>query len=621
MRSERNRHRLFSRRAFLLGGIQLGFISILAGRLYYLQGIKGKKYRTLSDNNRIRLLLIPPARGRIIDRRGIAMAENVENYQLFLEPERIKSGQPIVDILEKLLSLPKTHWDETRKRMKEYGSPAPFLLAEHLTWDDVSRIEVNTTDLPGVSVQVGQVRHYTYDDAAAHVIGYVGAASEKDTQERALLLRMPDLKVGKQGIERQFEDTLQGQAGVRHLEVNAHGLSVRELAVEPSQPGQDVRLTIDMELQQYAYARMEGESAAATIMDVNTGEVYALVSGPAFDPNRFSTNISPEYWQQLTSNPKSPLLNKAIAGMYPPGSTFKMLVALAALEHNSITPDGRIYCPGFMKLGRHRFNCWKRVGHGWMDMQQALEQSCDTYFYHLSQKLGIEPIAEMARRFGLDYATDIELPGEKSGLIPDKEWKLKTLGTPWLAGETVNASIGQGYVLATPLQLAVMTARLASGKAVTPTLLKRIEGEGSSTHKPREFNSLGIPEAHLEQVRAGMNRVVNYRRGTAYMSRIREEEYAFSGKTGTSQVRRLQHGVPEAEIPWKYRHHALFVGFAPRYAPKFAISVVVEHGGGGSRAAAPIARSLLLAAQKKLGDPVDLPDEDDIPPAKENENG
>jgi penicillin-binding protein 2 len=436
------------------------------------------------------------------------------------------------------------------------------------------------------------------------------------------LLELPGFRIGKQGAEKQYDLQLRGAAGTSHLEVNALGRVIRELRREEGKPGRDLVLTLDSALQNFTHERLKGErSASAVVLDVRNGDVLALASSPGYDPNIFNTGLTQKTWNSLVHNPLSPLTNKAIAGQYAPGSTFKMMVALAGLEAG-ISPETTTYCPGFMRLGKGRFHCWKRQGHGRVNMYEGIKYSCDVFFYDLARKIGIDRIAEMANRFGLGAPVEIDLPGERGGTIPTRAWKRANYGEAWQGGETLVSAIGQGFVLATPLQLAVMVARIANGGyAVKPRMTRPpapsaepaaaapepgtgAGGEGDGVTAASEFPSLDISEAHMRVIHKAMDLVTNSRRGTAYRARIKEEGWEMAGKTGTSQVRRITMaeraaGITKNEdLPWRRRDHALFVSFAPVDRPRYACAVVVEHGGGGSKVAAPIARDILIETQR-----------------------
>jgi penicillin-binding protein 2 len=484
----------------------------------------------------------------------------------------------------------------------------------------VARIEVNAPALPGVAIDEGQTRHYPYGEDFAHVLGYVAAVSEKDLTGEPLL-ELPGFKIGKAGIEKTHDPVLRGTGGRSEVEVNAFGRVIRELTRKEGEPGADLTLTLDLDLQRLASERLRGESGAIVVMDIHGGEVRALASSPSYDPSGFARGLKAEEWRGLITNPRAPLTNKAIEGLYAPGSTFKIAVALAGLEKGVITTATPVFCGGSVRLGDSRFHCWKRGGHGTVSLRQGIVQSCDVYFYEVARRLGVDAIAEMAARLGLGANLGLGLPGERGGLIPTRDWKRAKLGEPWHKGETLITGIGQGYVLSTPLQLAVMTARVANGGyGVSPRLVKeaRDPGEAGDPGDPaaHRLAPIGIREPHLRAVLDAMAGVVNAGNGTARSSAIREAGFEMGGKTGTSQVRRITRaerarGVWKNEdLPWERRDHALFVGYAPVHAPRYAVAVIIEHGGGGSKAAAPVARDVLLAAQKLDEDRIAMSDSD-----------
>ena len=596
----------FSRRAVLLGGAQLALASTLIGRLYYLQVMEADRYKKLSEENRISLRLLAPPRGVIVDRFGNPMAVNKQDYRVVVVAEQTADLEQTLDALSQIIQL--SDYDR-RRTLKEVSHKRPFLpvtVRENLTWEEVARVEVNTPDLPGVTIETGQSREYVMGDAAAHVVGYVGAVAESDLGDDPLL-EIPGFRVGKNGIEKTYDLALRGKAGTSEVEVNSMGRVIRELNRDEGKPGSEIVLTLDRELQQFAVNRLGEESGAAAVINVQTGEMLVMASTPGFDPGAFSQGMTEVYWKQLTSDPKGPLNNKVIAGQYAPGSTFKTMVALAALDSGVVTPDHRVVCNGAVALGNAVFHCWKKGGHGSLDMHGGIMHSCDVYFYDVARRVGVDRIAEMARRFGLGSTIGIDLPGERPGLMPDTNWKLAVTGVSWQPGETLVAGIGQGYILATPLQLAVMAARIASGgNAVLPHLSRDLVDHGSVGPRPRPaFSPVGASLAALKVVQDGMIAVSNDPHGTAYRARITETGYEIAGKTGTSQVRRISKaerltGVKKNEdLPWEQRDHALFIGFAPTVQPRFACAVVIEHGGGGSVAAAPIARDVMLETQKR----------------------
>ena len=609
MQGEAGRTKHFTRRAIILGGAQTLLLAGLAGRMYQLQVLESDSYTTLADENRINMQLLPPPRGRIFDRFGQPLAINQLNYRLVIVPEQAGDLERSLVQLGLLIPIETHERERILREAQRKRNFVPITVRENLTWEEVSRIEVNAPDLPGTMIDVGQTRHYLAGEETAHIIGYVGAVSEKELAGDPVLA-LPGFRIGKNGAEKVFESALRGKAGSRQVEVNAFGRIIRELRRDEGQPGDDHILTIDMGLQEYSNARISHESAAAVVVDVHSGEVLALVSAPSFNPNSFTTGISQTEWNALMANPRFPLINKAVSGQYSPGSTFKPIVALAALDGDIVNPNQRFLCSGYTELGKSRFYCWKRGGHGMMDMNSGIAQSCDTYFYEVAKRVGVDTIATMARRFGLGESLGIELPSEQKGLIPTRDWKLAVHGVPWQKGETLIIAIGQGFVLTTPLQLAVMTARIANGGiAVQPKLVRETQRVGHRLPDTREpFPSLGLSAAHLAIVQKGMSDVTNSLRGTAYRARIEEPGMAMAGKTGSVQIRRItkaerERGVSKNEDRlWKDRDHALFIGYAPVNAPRYAVSVVVEHGGGGAKTAAPIARDILREVQRR--DPV-----------------
>ena len=597
---DKSRRRVFGRRMALLATLKMGGFAALAGRLYYLQVIENDRFSTLAEDNRVSMRLLAPSRGQIVDRFGAPIATNQQNFRVIITPEVAGDLDVILARVAQLVPLDET---DIARIKREIGRRPAFMtttIKENLSWDQVSKVELQSPDLPGVGVEVGELRQYPYGIATAHTVGYVARVSINEINE-APVLSLPDIRVGKTGIERRYETQLRGSAGqVRH-EVNALGRVIRELDRQPGQNGQDIQLSLDIGLQQFVQQRLAVErSASAVVIDVETGELMALCSHPSYDPNQFTRGISRGNWNALIGDETAPLTNKAIAGQYAPGSTFKMIVALAALDAGVIGPDHRVFCPGHMKLGNHRFHCWKRGGHGWLDLHGSLMQSCDVYYYDIAKRVGIDRIAAMAQRFGLGSVLNVELPGERLGIVPDRQWKLAHHGTAWLQGETINASIGQGYVLSTPLQLAVMMARLASGRAVVPRITK-----AAPDQDPAAAQSMGLSARHLAVMRRAMESVTAHRRGTAYGARITDEAMRMAGKTGTSQVRRITMAERAVgtwrneDLPWRRRDHALFVGYAPRDGPRYACSVVVEHGGSGGSIAAPIARDILLDCQRR----------------------
>ncbi len=607
MHRDAERYKSFSRRATLLFGGKLLLLSGLTGRMYQLQILQGQKYKTLADENRISLKLIAPKRGRILDRFGRPMAINRQNYRVMLVPENTEDIEVSLLQLGKIIPISAQDIVRAKRKLKRKRRFLPIMLRENLNWDDVAKIEVNSSELPGIEIDVGESRFYPAGAEAVSVLGYVSGVSEKELTGDPIL-ELPGFRIGKAGIEKAFDLNLRGKSGTTQVEVNAFGRQIRELERREGQPGAETFLTIDMELQKFVAKLLGNEAASAVVMDVHTGEILALVSTPGFDPNSFNRGLSKAEWQALVSNPRSPLNNKAIAGEYAPGSTFKMVVALAALEKGVVTPKTKYRCSGELELGKSIFHCWKKGGHGYMSMVNAITQSCDIYFYEIALRTGIDNISAMARRLGLGQILDIELSGERKGLIPTRAWKKRVKRISWQKGETLLAGIGQGLILTTPLQLVVMMSRLVNGgKAVLPNLtLDLLENKGipDSVIKPK-FDRLGIDIPHLNLMKKAMGNVANSPVGTAYKARIRKPGLQYGGKTGTVQVRRISRAERESgvkkneDLEWSERDHALFVGYAPVQSPRYAVSVVVEHGGGGSTIAAPIAKNILLEAQKR----------------------
>ncbi len=613
MERESSRHKLFSRRAAFLVGGKLALLGVIGGRMYYLQVLERDQYQMLAEENRINLRLLPPPRGRILDRFGDELAKNRQNFRVVLIPEQTSDVGKTVRRLGEIVEIQDHQLRRIGRDLKRQRRFMPLTLVENLTWEQFASVNVKLPDLPGVQPDVGETRYYPYGDSLAHVVGYVSAVSEQDLTGDPLL-ELPGFRIGKNGIEKVYDVGLRGKAGNSRVEVNAYGRVIRELQRQDGQPGDDLVLTIDVGLQQAASRRLAGESASAVVMDVHNGEVLAMVSSPSYDPNAFNLGFSAKSWKALVENPRNPLTNKTIAGQYPPGSTFKMLVALAALESGVITPEHRTFCNGSTKLGRHRFHCWKwrYGGHGWTNLYEAIEQSCDIFFYDIAKKVGVEQIAEMARKFGLGERLDIDLVGQRAGLVPNKAWKLATTGVPWQTGETLITGIGQGYLLTTPLQLAVMTARLSNGGfAVQPRLVrdKAAASTGEFAEPPTSPPSLGISSSSLNAVLKGMRMVVHGRHGTARGARL-EDGVKMAGKTGTAQVRRITKaerasGVRKAEEkPWEERAHGLFVAYAPADRPRYALSLVIEHGGSGAKAAL-VARDIM--AEVLARDPLRRP--------------
>lgn len=598
MNRDNDKGKVLISRSIILGGMQLFLLFMIVFRLYYLQVYQADKYKTLADENRISTRLLVPARGIIYDRHGNILAGNQQNFQAMMIPEQTRSIDETLTFFKKILPLSPEEEKRIRKDIKHNRSFVPIRLKDNLSWEQATQILLNSPDLPGVIIDEGLSRYYPYGDTMAHVIGYVAAVSDKDEKDDPLL-DIPGFKIGKSGVERLYEKELRGKAGNVKLEVNAFGRIMKEIELIEGTAGNRVDLSLDVRLQKKAYELLGEESGAVVMMKVDTGEILAFASAPSFDPNMFSNGLSVENWKKLNQDEKKPLLNKAVAGLYSPGSTFKMVVGLAALEGGALNTNKYSNCYGKMMLGNHTFHCWKRDGHGALNIVQALQHSCDIFFYETAQKIGIAKIASMARKFGLGSKTNIGIENEKDGIIPDAEWKKRRFGESWQLGETIISGIGQGYILTTPIQLAVMVSRIANGGyAVVPTF-KKVENADKT-----QFKNLGISLQNLDLVKRGMYEVVNVAGGTALGAAFNFNGQQMAGKTGSAQVKRIsmrerQTGVIKQEdLPWKFRDHALFVAFAPYDNPRYGVAVLVEHGRSGSKVAAPIAGQMLLEALK-----------------------
>lgn len=600
--------RRISRRALLLGGSQLALVGVLGWRMRSLQVDQGDTYRSLAERNRIDIELLPPDRGLIYDINGVVLAENEQFYNITITREDAGDVDAVLAKLARLIPITEVQMARTREELDEVRGDMKVTVAERVPWDDVSRVVVNAPALPGVTAELGVSRLYPQETDMAHVVGYVGPVSDYDLSridDQDPLLRIPRFQIGKTMVENKLDRVLRGKAGTLEVEKNAAGRVMRELSRTEGEPGSDVQLTVDAQLQNYVQARLGEESAAAVVIDLEQGDIAAIGSAPSFDPNLFVRGISQADWDALNERDKDPrehhrpLAAKTVQGAYPPGSTFKMVTALAALEDGVVEPEETVRCLGQLDVSDVRFHCWKRGGHGNMNLHESLKQSCDVYYYDVGQRVGIDKIAAMARRLGLGERHDLPMSAITAGIAPDKDWKRRERGEDWRIGDTVNASIGQGYVLASPLQLAVMTARIATGRSISPRLVRSVDG----VEQPSGAGAnMGLNENHLRRIRASMFDASNHRRGTAFRTRIVAEGMQMAGKTGTSQVRRITaeeraQGVWRNEdLPWHRRDHALYVGFAPYENPKYAVAILVEHGGGGSATAAPIARDIMLQA-------------------------
>ena len=614
-KKDKSRYATFSRRSLAVGGGMALVFAVLGGRLYQLQIRDGDEYMTEAEDNRINERLLSPPRGRIFDRFGVELANNRRNYRVLLVAEQVTDGVPeALDTIGKVIQLTDVQKKRVMTELAQNKKFVPVPVVENLTWEEFSRINLHLPYLPGVQPDVSETRDYPYGPEMVHVLGYVASVSEQElAHDDDPLMSLPGMRIGKRGVEEAFDKQLRGHAGASRVEVNAYGRVIRELGKDPGVPGQDVWLSLDGELQRFADQRLSGESAACVVMDAANGDVLALSSTPGFDPNWFNVGVTGPQWRELATSDYKPLLNKAIAGTYPPGSTFKTAMALAAVDNGM--DDLVVDCTGSIRLGDHTFYCdaWRIGGHGHVNLTRGIQVSCDICFYEVARRLGIDKMAEAAHALGLGSPTGIELPGELGGLIPTRAWKMARFGVPWQQGETLVNGIGQGYVLATPLQLCTLAARLATGKAVSPRLTHQV---GGALQPHPLAASLPFSDKAFAMVRQGMGMAVNVPGGTAYGSRILQPGFEMAGKTGTAQVRRItreerQSGLtPQSQLPWAQREHALFIAFAPLDNPRYAAAIVLEHGGNAhTEPQVQFARDILTFAQKRdtLGRPTAYP--------------
>ncbi len=572
-------------------------------RLIYLQVIMGDEYRRLSLNNSIRLQSIDPPRGRLYDRKGDLLVDNRPSFDVNIT---LKDAEPLQRTLEKLALHLKTPVDELLsqiKKRKDSSAYSPLLLKQDVGRDTLAAIEVNKFDLPGVSVNVNLLRHYIYERQAAHLIGYLSEISPAELKSSFYPdSRSGDL-IGKFGAEKVYENTLRGKRGGRQVEVNANGLVVRVLKTVEVEPGHNVYLTIDQKLQHRTEALLDGVVGAAVAIEPASGQILALVSSPAFDQNSFVGGITRAQWGSLISNPFRPMSNRAIQGEYPPGSTYKIITALAGLQEGVIDDKSVFHCPGHYRFGNRIYRCWKKGGHGKVDIIKAVEESCDVFFYQVGLRLGVDRLAWYAKAFGLGSPTGIRLDHEARGLIPTAAWKKRRTGVPWQEGETLSIAIGQGFDLATPIQMAVLAAAVANGgHRYQPLILdsiRLVDEKILQKNTPRLIGKLPVSPANLALVKQGLWKVVNGENGTARGSRLADID--ISGKTGTSQVisRKEDESLAEEDMPVHLRPHAWFVAYAPSEKPTIAVAVVVEHGEHGSGAAAPIAKEMIKTYLRK----------------------
>lgn len=587
---EREGRRRFSRRALVVGATQaLGFAAV-GWRLFQLQVLDEGRYDPLADDNRISLQVLAPKRGRIFDRSGSVLADNEETFRVTLTPALAGDVRRVLASFRRLVPLRQDEIEQIAKRAKKQSRNTPITIVSDITFDQLARINLFAPQLPGIRTEVAWKRRYKTGIASGHIVGYVGSVERPSIDDDALM-RLPGMRIGKSGIEAGLENVLRGEGGAVKVEVDARGHMVRNLEVRESVGGSDVTLTIDSALQSRVFDRIKRERrASCVVVDLKGGEVVAMASNPSYDPADVADGANEEAWQRLTASEEKPLLNRSIGGQYPPGSTFKMVTALAGLHMGAINPNEEVTCQGRFELADQSYRCWKRGGHGKVKLHDAIRESCDVYFYEAARRLGIDAIADMARLLGLGQVYNCGLPQQKAGLVADPDWKRGRWNAGWLAGETVLAGIGQGYMLASPLQLAIMMARVATGKAIEPTLVKRVGGVPLI-----DFADLGLHADKLTLVRNGLKAVVNEEGGTGHNAFLGPGRPIVAGKTGTSQVNRASSDTAQDDLAWTDRDHALFVAYVPADNPLYAVSAVIEHGGGGGATAAPLVRDVIEA--------------------------
>lgn len=599
-RDHKIRNARFTRRLLMLGIGQLGLFGVLGWRLRQLQVVEGEKYSLLSDENRINIQLQAPERGLIFDRFGKSVATNTDSMRVFVVPELTKNLSQSLDQLGRVIDISSRVRERVLRLARKQSPYVSIVVDDKLSWRQFAEVNILAPNLPGVQTDILSVRRYHDGHDMAHIVGYVGAAGKRDVQEHPVT-RLPGFRVGKAGVERGFESSLRGTAGIIKLEVDARGHAIRRLEKLDARRGRELVLTIDQDIQHKAMQRLKGERRSAIVaLDVRNGEVLAMASTPSYDPNILISGLNKGEWSSITRSEDDPLTNKAIRGQYPPGSTFKMVTALAGLDAGIVTTKTKFHCYGGYSYANAYFGCWKKRGHRAVNVRKAIKQSCDVYFYNIAERLGITKLSAMGRKLGLGQTYDCGLPLQKAGVMPTPGWKRAALGKPWYGGETIISGIGQGFVLTTPLQLAVMTARIATGREVVPRIVR--PGRNAPVEQPK---MLDINPGHLAIVREGMWAVVNEGGGTAGRARIPIAGVQMAGKTGTSQVNTASSGRRSSELKWEQRDHALFVGFAPADNPRYAVAAVIEHGGSGSRAASPVVRDIMTALLER--DPISKP--------------
>ena len=588
-----------NRRMFILATAKIIILGGIVSRLFFLQVKENKKYLTLSDKNRIREWKLPPIRGEFQDYFGNTIAGNFEAYQLHIIPEEVEDFRYVIYRVKELLELSEKQFKKIVKKKNEIKPWETLIVADNLSWEKFSKINNHLYDLNGVKPVISISRDYPYKENFTHVLGYVSQANENDllTNENIKEKFVPGLKVGKTGLEKSFEQKLIGSNSVERYEVNAYGRRISQLAFQKGDKGETIKLTIDTKIQELTNELLKEKAGSICVMDIYTGAIIAMHSSPSFDPNSFVFGISQDEWQLIRNNPMKPLVNKSLSGNYSPGSTIKPIVALSALENEIIKPDFTVQCKGHknpLELYGQTYHCWKKEGHGFVNLREAMKQSCDTYFYEVARRLGVDRLSVTAKKFGLGQKVFKDVfDNEKKGLVPNTEWKKNALGRNWVLGETIITGIGQGFIQTTPIQLCLMTAQIANGGyKVYPKIVANDKKLYADKFTPLFKNSRNI-----KIIQDAMFSSTNEVRGTSYKSRINDPKYQFAGKTGTAQVKRITKQDRELdlktfEIPYEERDHALYVAFGPYRNPRYAVSILIEHGGSGSSVAAPIAKKL-----------------------------
>ena len=597
-----NKANLISRRMFILSSIKVGvFVSIIS-RLFYLQISENIKYRSLSDKNRFREWKLVPQRGIIEDFFGNKIADNTQTFQLHMTPEDVPNLEELFFKLSKIIDFNETKRKRLIKRLKKRKPWEPIIVSDNLSWPEFSKLNLFLHEMQGVKPVVALARKYSEDGSSSHIVGYVSEVSVKDLESTEWLreINVPGLKIGKNGLEKFLNKRIVGQPGIQRFEVNAYGKRIKELELFKGNAGENFRTTIDQEVQKFTSELIKKKSGSVCVMDIYTGDIVSLVSNPTFDPNKFVHGISQEDWQALIKDTKKPLINKSMAGLYPPGSTIKPIVALSALENDVISPKFTVECRGSVDLYDRTYHCWKDKGHGFMNLRNGIKQSCDIYFYEVARRLGVDRLSVTAKQFGLGQKVLGTFLEERSGVVPNTKWKLKNIGKGWYLGETLITGIGQGYFQSTPIQLCLMTAQLANGGyKIKPKIIYNEQDFQTTTEDGGEkFKQLYRNQENVKFVLDAQFGATNEPMGTSYRSRHVKPEYIYAGKTGTSQTRTItaeerELKLKQKDLPYKRRDHALFTAFAPYKNPRYAFSVVIEHGGTGSSAAAPIAKKVI----------------------------